>query len=102
MSFDKRAIPGRITRSGGKNAGRIVVGGIAGPGNNIAVAGPEPRIVGAVLREYLEVQMASQVEKPLESNPAEGLVADARARQGYASARQVGGRSDANHGITPD
>src|SRR5581483_5361891 len=46
VGFDKRAVPGGISGSSGKNARRIVLrGGVASAGDDIAIAGPKPGAV---------------------------------------------------------
>ena len=103
VGFDKGAVPGWIARSGGENAGRVVLRSrIASAGDDVAVAGTEPGTVRAMLGEDLEIEVLAQVEEALKAYSAERFVAEAGAWDRDAPAGQVSGGSDAVHGVSAD
>ena len=102
MRFYEGAIPCGIACSRWQNSSGVVVRGIAGAGDNVAVTRAKPGIVRSVLGEYLEVKVASQIEQSFKSNTAEAPVSGSRAWKRDAAAGQVGGRSNAIHRIAAD
>src|SRR5438270_73382 len=103
MSLDEGAVPYGIPRSGRKNAcGVVLSGGVASAADDVTVTGAKPGAIRSVLGEDLEVQMAAEVEKPFEADPAKALIADSRTRDRHPAAGQICSRGHAVHGVPAD
>src|ERR1700687_4662189 len=99
VCLHKCTIPGGIATSRRQHSGRIVVGRVAGSGDDVPVTLSEPGAIGTMLGKDLKVEVAAHVKQAFKTHPAKSLIAQSRAWDRPPAAGPIQGWGLSHQGV---